>query len=73
VSSQPSPDENLSPTNYRFLNETFYASEPADYFSRRLQNLLLTAANRRGLDALLSAGTTFGDLTVGGRATLREP
>ncbi|HEY3355701.1 MAG TPA: hypothetical protein VGQ83_20790 [Polyangia bacterium] len=67
MAKKPSPDEHLSPLNYRSLNATFYRAEPADYFERRLQNLILVAGNRAGLDDLLAAGVTFKDLTIGGR------
>jgi len=67
VPKKPSPDDNLSPLNFRSLNATFYAAEPADYFNRRLHNLILVAGNREGLDQLLSEGVRFGSLTVGGQ------
>ena len=61
----PSPDDGLAPHNYRTLNETFYASKPADYFSRRLANLMLTAGRSADLDRLTDEGFSFGGLTAG--------
>ena len=61
-----SPDHLLALDNYAGLNETFYAAEPADYFSQRLHNLILVAGNSAGLDRLLEEGVTFRGMTVGG-------
>ena len=66
MARKSSPDECLSPLNFESLNETFYAAEPADYFDRRLRNLILVAGNRQGLDRLFSEGVRYGGLSVGG-------
>jgi hypothetical protein len=63
---KPSPDDLLANENYAGLNETFYAAEPADYFSQRLENLILVAGNSAALDRLMEEGVTFRSLTVGG-------
>lgn len=63
-----SPDLHLSADNYRAVNRTFYAAAPADYFHRRLLNLVLVAGNRQGLDDLFSQGVTYRGFAVGKRA-----
>lgn len=66
---KPSPDELLATENYRELNRTFYAAKPQDYFSHRLQNLILVAGKREGLDRLMAEGVEFGDLKAPPAAT----
>jgi hypothetical protein len=66
VPRKPTADDDLSPDNHGSLNTTFYAAKPNDYFGRRLQNLILTAGNRRAVDELLAAGVQFGGLIVAG-------
>jgi hypothetical protein len=53
-------DDGLSDENYRPLNEEFYAGDPADYFLRRLQGLLITKGKPDALRALMLDGIDAG-------------
>jgi hypothetical protein len=59
-----SPDDGCSPVNYPSLNEAFYDGDPADYFMRRFQGLLLLRGNAAGIEELLRAGVTAGSLRL---------
>jgi len=61
ASGGASEDDGLP--DYRRLNATFYSGDPAAYFERRLGLLLLAAARRDEVDALLAEGVTFGGVT----------
>ncbi|MER7921826.1 hypothetical protein ABTY96_01615 [Streptomyces sp. NPDC096057] len=58
------PNEDLAPEQFPDLNRSFYGSDPADYFRKRLDLLLLAAAKPRELDAMLADGFSYGDLTI---------
>lgn len=51
------------PPDYARLNREFYGGDPAAYFERRLALLLLAAARREQVNALLSEGVTYGGVT----------
>jgi hypothetical protein len=71
---RPSPDDDLAPQNYPNLNRVFYAAKPADYFGRRLANLMLTAGRAEDLDRLMDEGLSFRGLKTGTKnGPLPEP
>jgi hypothetical protein len=53
-------DHGLSDENYQPLNEEFYAGDPADYFFRRLQGLLILKGKPDALRALMLEGVDAG-------------
>jgi hypothetical protein len=58
------PDHALSDANYQGLNEAFYRGDPADYFMRRLQGLVLLQGNPDGVNALLRQGVDAGSVHI---------
>jgi hypothetical protein len=58
------PNENLASEQFPDLNRSFYGSDPADYFRKRLDLLILAAAKPRELDAMLAEGLRYGEVTV---------
>jgi hypothetical protein len=52
---------------HRELNETFYGTEPHEYFATRLKLLTLHAADPERVDELLSAGVEYGGLKIAAR------
>ena len=58
------PNENLAVEQFPDLNRSFYGSDPADYFRKRLDLLLLAAAKPRELDDMLAKGFSYGEITV---------
>jgi hypothetical protein len=51
--------------NVQRFNESFYASNPADYLQTRLELMLLVGARRNELRDLLAAGLEYAGVTVG--------
>jgi len=62
------PDEGLSPENFQVLNEEFYEGDPADYFMRRLQGLLILSGRPDAIRTLLSEGVEAGGARIQLRA-----
>jgi hypothetical protein len=54
----------LDDGQFPHLNRTFYWSEPADYFERRLQLLILQTSRPEGLNDLFREGLSVGKLKV---------
>lgn len=54
-----SADANLSTGQFRDLNREFYEADPADYFGRRVQSLLLSVGDAPGLDQVLPNGVRY--------------
>ena len=59
-------DGSVRPETIPGLNAAFYRARPADYFGKRLQDLMLVAGNLEGLDELFSRGVKFRQLTATG-------
>jgi hypothetical protein len=57
---KPREDIGLSPANYPAVHEEFYAGDPADYFLRRLQGLLILKGEPEALRALMTDGIDAG-------------
>jgi hypothetical protein len=57
---KPREDVGLSPTNYPSVNREFYAGDPADYFLRRLQALLILKGKPDAMRALMADGVDAG-------------
>lgn len=57
-------DDGLSELNYQALNEDFYAGEPADYFERRLHNLLVLKGMPEAIQALMDEGIDVGGVRI---------
>ena len=55
------------------MNRTFYAAKPADYFGRRLSNLILTAGRHADLDKLTDEGVTYRGLKVSDTGVSSDP
>jgi hypothetical protein len=57
-------DDGLSELNYQTLNEDFYAGEPADFFERRLHNLLVLKGEPEAIQALMDKGIDVGGVHI---------
>jgi hypothetical protein len=57
-------DHLLNEEQFPRLNQTFYLSDPSDYFERRLELLVMQAGNWDGVYELLKQGVTFGKVTI---------
>lgn len=60
-------DHRLDEAQFPRLNKTFYTSEPADYFERRLQLLAVQAGNWEAVQDILKAGVEIGALKMGAK------
>ncbi|HVA19654.1 MAG TPA: hypothetical protein VMU55_05740 [Solirubrobacteraceae bacterium] len=61
---KPREDDGLSVENYQPLNEEFYAGDPADYFIRRLQGLLILKGKPDALRELMLEGVDAGGVRL---------
>ena len=64
----PQSEKSQHELNVRRFNESFYASDPADYLLTRLQLLMLAGGKRPELAALIETGVEYAGMTLGTRA-----
>ena len=56
--------DQISTPEIERLNQHFYKTNPASYFKRRLNNVMLAAGRPDEIEDLLSTGATYGGVTV---------
>lgn len=68
----PSPNKGLAPANFPELNRRFYATDPHDYFSRRLMGLMLWLGNTPEFQAAIKDEFKAADVGVLWRSDLSD-